>query len=208
MSLELGPFAAERASADELRAWYDLSVTSAAADYPSNPVPPYDSYVQQLCKPTSYLGLQRLWVTRDKGRLVGTASAVFPPDENSTLAIIAVRVSAQNRRRGVGTRLLQTMLPEIQARGCRVIAGQAKAGADGEKWTHALGFRTVTQRASHRLDIKSVEPARWQVPPAPGFRFEKWVDTAPDDLVQSFARARSAIADSPTGEGRPFPEPF
>ncbi|MFF4953188.1 hypothetical protein [Streptomyces chattanoogensis] len=86
MSLELGPFAAERASADELRAWYDLSVTSAAADYPSNPVPPYDSYVQQLCKPTSYLGLQRLWVARDKGRLVaprldrGTGTAVRGQD--------------------------------------------------------------------------------------------------------------------------------
>ncbi|AJT61985.2 hypothetical protein T261_0294 [Streptomyces lydicus] len=198
--MEIGPFAAERASADELRAWYDLSVTSTAADYPSNPVPPYDSYVQQLCKPTSYLGLQRLWVARDNGRLIGTASAVFPPDENSARAIIAVRVSARNRRHGVGTRLLQAMLPEIHTRGCRVIAGQAKAGSDGEKWTHALGFRTVVQRASHHLDIKSVDPERWQVPPARGFRIEQWVDSAPDNLVQSFARARNAIADSPTGE--------
>ncbi|WP_045305956.1 GNAT family N-acetyltransferase [Saccharothrix sp. ST-888] len=200
MSLETAPFAAEHASSDELRAWYELAVTSTAADYPSSPVPPYDSYVQQLRQSTSYLGLQRLWVARDSGRLIGTASAVFPTDENSERAIISVRVSAQYRRRGVGTRLLQTMLPEIHERGCRRIAGQTKASADGEKWTNALGFRAVAQRASHHLDIKSVDPARWQVPPTPGFRIQKWVDTAPDDLVQSFARARNAIADSPTGE--------
>ncbi|MFJ9847877.1 GNAT family N-acetyltransferase [Streptomyces sp. NPDC101150] len=200
MSLETEPFTAERASADELRAWYELSVTSTAADYPNSPVPPYDSYVQQLCKPTSYLGLQRLWVARDNGGVIGTASAVFPQDENSARAIITVRVSAHNRRRGVGTRLLRAMLPEIHARGCRTIAGQAKAGGDGEKWTQALGFRTVAQRASHHLNIKSVDPTRWQVPPAPGFRIERWADTAPDDLVQSFAQARNAIADSPTGE--------
>ncbi|MDH6127323.1 GNAT family N-acetyltransferase [Kitasatospora sp. GP82] len=200
MSLGTTPFAPERASAAELRAWYELAVTATAADYPSTPLPPYDSYVQQLRQPTSYLGLQRLWVARDNGRLIGTARAVFPTDENSERAITAVRVSARNRRRGVGTRLLQTMLPEIHARGCQRIAGQTKAGADGEKWTNALGFRTVAQRASHHLDIKRTDPARWQVPLAPGFRIQKWVDTAPGDLVQSFARARNAIADSPTGE--------
>ncbi|MFB7667640.1 GNAT family N-acetyltransferase [Kitasatospora sp. NPDC056138] len=200
MSLDVAPFAAERASAAELRAWYELAVTATAVDYPSAPVPPYDSYVQQLCQPTSYRGLQRLWVARDDGRLVGIASAVFPTDENSERAIITVRVSPRNRRRGVGTRLLQTMLPEIRSRGCQMIAGQTKAGADGEKWTSALGFRTVVQRASHHLDVRSVDPARWRVPPAAGFRIQKWVDTAPDDLVQGFARARNAIADSPTGE--------
>ncbi|MEV8092714.1 GNAT family N-acetyltransferase [Kitasatospora sp. NPDC085879] len=200
ISLETPPFAPEHASADELRAWYELAVTTIAADYPNSPVPPYDSYVQQLCQPTSYLGLQRLWVAREDGRLIGTASAAVPTDENSERAVITVRVSAENRRHGVGTRLLQAMLPELRERGCRMIAGQAKAGTDATRWTDALGFRTVAQRASHHLDLRNVDPARWQVPPAPGFRIRTWVDTAPDDVVQSFARARNAIADSPTGE--------
>jgi GNAT superfamily N-acetyltransferase len=199
MSLETVPFAPELASPDELRAWYEIFV-AVSPDFPGAPVPPYDSFTQQLCQPTSHYGLQRRWTARDDGRLLGTASAIFPTDENSELAIITVRVPAENRRGGVGTRLLQAMLPQIHEHGCRTIIGTVKAGADGEKWASALGFQTVHQRSSHHLDITSVDPARWQVEPTPGFRLLQWMDTAPDDLVLGFARARNAIADSPTGE--------
>ena len=199
MGLETAPFVPELASPDEPRSWYEILVV-VSADFPSAPVPPYESYVHQLCQPASFHGLLRRWGARDNGRLLGTANAIFPTDENSELAIISVRVPDQHRREGVGTRLLQAMLPQIHERGHRTITGTVKAGADGEKWANALGFPRVLQRSSHRLDITSVDPKLWLVEPKSGFRLHQWTDTAPDDLVQSFARARNAIADSPAGE--------
>ncbi|MEY9962485.1 GNAT superfamily N-acetyltransferase [Streptacidiphilus sp. MAP12-16] len=198
MSLETAPFAPELASPDELRAWYEVFVAVSVADFPANPVPPYDYFVQQLCTTTSSPGLR--WDARDNGRLLGTVSAFFPTDENSEDVFIAVRVPAQDRRGGVGTQLLRAVLPQVHERSRRTISGEVKAGTDGERWTRALGFQTVLRLSSHHLDIKSVDPARWQVEPTPGFRLHQWIDTAPDDLVQGFARARNAMADQPIGE--------
>ena len=199
MSMEMAPFAPELASPDELRSWYEIFV-AVYPDFLSAPVPPYDSYVKQLCQPTSHHGLLLQWDARDNGRLLGTAMALFPTNENCERAIIIVRVPPQDRRGGVGTRLLQAVLPQVRERGCRTISGTVKVGADGDKWTNALGFEMVLQRSSHYLDIASEDPGRWQVEPIAGFRLHQWTDTAPDDLLQSFARARNAIADSPTSE--------
>jgi GNAT superfamily N-acetyltransferase len=200
MSLEIALFTPELASPDQLRAWYDISVAVSVADFPSTPVPPYDTYVRQLRTPTSHRRLQRQWDARDNKRLLGTANATFLTDENSECAIIAVRVSARDRRGGVGTQLLRAMLPEIRERGCRMISGEVRAGTEGEKWTNSLGFHTALQLSSHHLDITNTDPARWQVEPAPGFRLHQWRDTLPYDLVQGFARARNAMADQPIGE--------
>ncbi|MFC1408175.1 GNAT family N-acetyltransferase [Streptacidiphilus sp. N1-12] len=199
MSLETAPFVPELASPDELRAWYEILV-AVSVDFPSSPVPSYESYVHQLNQSTSFHGLLRRWDAREEGRLLGTANAIFPTDENSGLALISVRVPDRDRRAGVGTRLLRAMLPQIHEHGYRAIAGTVKAGADGERWANALGFQTVLQRSSHHLDITSADPALWQVEPKSGFRLHRWTDTAPEDLVQGFARARNAIADSPAGE--------
>jgi len=198
MSLETAPFAAELASPEELRAWHEISV-AVSADLSGAPVPPYDAFVRQLRTPQSYHGLLQRWDARDNGRLLGTAVAIFPTDENSEIAVITVRVPPQERRGGIGTRLLQAMLPQLHELGRLRISGTVKAGAAGERWANALGFRTVTQRCSQHLDITSTDPARWQVEPAPGFRLHQWTDTAPDDLLRGFARARNAIADSPIG---------
>jgi GNAT superfamily N-acetyltransferase len=197
--LETAPFTPELASPDELRAWYDVFV-AVSTDFTNTPVQSYDAYVQQLCAPMDHYGLQRRWDARESGRLLGTASAIFPTNENRGLAIITVRVPSQSRREGVGTRLLQAMLPEVGELGRQTITGTVKAGADGEKWANALGLRTVLRRSSQHLDIPSTDPKRWQVQPAPGFRLHQWLDTAPNELVQGLARARDAMADRPMGE--------
>ena len=199
MSLETAPFAPELASPEELLAWYGILV-AVAGDFPGSPVPPYDAYVRQLRAPASARSPQQRWDARDNGRLLGTAGAIFRTDENSERVLVAVRVPVPDRRGGVGTRLLQAMLPQLRARGCRTVAGTVKAGADGEQWASALGFRTVLRQSAHHLDVTKADPLRWQVELAPGFRLRQWTDTAPDDLVRGFAMARNAMADQPIGE--------
>ncbi|MBF9071933.1 GNAT family N-acetyltransferase [Streptacidiphilus fuscans] len=200
MGVETAQFAPERASADELRAWYELFVEVSEAEFPDNPVPPYDSYVRQLRRSSSSQWSRLRWEARDGGRLVGTATATFPIGENSGYCDMAVRVTAPDRRGGVGTGLLRAALPEIRERRCRTIGGEVKADSDGEKWAQALGFHPVLSLTEHRLDLTTADPAQWQVETPPGFRLRRWADTAPDDLVEGFAQALTAMADQPIGE--------
>ncbi|QMU78231.1 hypothetical protein GXW83_23540 [Streptacidiphilus sp. PB12-B1b] len=199
MSLETAPFVAGLASPDDLRAWYEVAV-AVIADLPGASIPPYETYARQLLQTASHQGpvLRRgAWLG---GRLLGTATVRLPTEDNRELAFVTVGVPRQNRRAGVGTRLLQAVLPEIRESARSKLFGTVEAGADGEKWAHALGFRTVHQRCTHHLDIGATDPARWQAEPASGFRLQRWTDAAPDDLVHSFARARNAIADAPLSE--------
>ena len=198
MTLTTAPFAPELASADELRGWYEVA-DAVSADFPTAPMPPYEVYVQQLCRPLSPHGRLLQWDARDNGQLVGTAVATFLAGENSELAIITVRVPPRHRRSGAGTQLLQATLPAVRRHGRLRVTGTVRAGVDGEKWAHALGFATVALRSTQHLDIAATDPARWLVEPAAGFRLLRWTDAAPDELVQGFARARDAIADSPIG---------
>ncbi|QMU74623.1 GNAT family N-acetyltransferase [Streptacidiphilus sp. PB12-B1b] len=199
MRLETAPFDPGLASPEELRAWHEIFV-AVSTDFANTPVPPYESYVQQLCAPMPHYGLQRRWDARADGRVIGTASAMFPTHENRELAIITVRVPSRNRRQGVGTRLLRAILPEVGELGRRTITGTVKADADGEKWANALGLRSVLRRSSQHLDIPGTDPSLWQVRPAPGFRLHQWLDTAPSALVHGLARARDAMADRPMGD--------
>lgn len=199
MSLETAPFVAGLASPDELRAWYDIAV-AVSADFPSTSVPPYETYARQLSRTTSHQGPLLRWGAWRDGRLLGTALVILPTADNRELALVTVRVPPRNRRAGVGTRLLQAVLPEIRKSARSKLHGTVKAGADGEKWAHALGFRMLHRRSTHHLDIGGTDPARWQVELVSGFRLHRWTDAAPDELVHSFARARNAIADAPLGE--------
>jgi GNAT superfamily N-acetyltransferase len=198
MSLATAPFAPRTAAPEELRAWYDIFREVAVTDFPDTPVPPYDAYVRQLCGP-GQPGTQGRWDARLAGRVLGTASAVLPTDGNRERAVLAVRVAACDRGAGVGTRLLRAALPRVREHGCRWIASQVREGGDGERWANALGFRQVLRRSSHHLDVRAVDPARWRVDPPAGLTFRQWTDTAPEDLVAGFARARDAIADQPMG---------
>jgi GNAT superfamily N-acetyltransferase len=199
MSTETAPFAPGLASPEELRAWYDIFREIAVSDFPDASVPQYDVYVRQLCGSVPQHAVHERWDARRNGRVLGTASAVFPTDDNRERVVLAVRVPAQDRGAGVGTRLLRAALPRIREHGCRWIASQVREGADGEQWANTLGFRQVLRCSSHRLDIRGVDPSRWRIDPPTGFTFRQWTDTAPEDLLGGFARARNAMADQPIG---------
>ncbi len=202
VSSRIEPFVPELAAAGELRAWHAIFQEISVSDFPDLPVPAFDAYVQRLCTAGSGHAVQRRWDARRDGGVLGTANAVLPTDDNRERAVLAVRVPTQERGAGVGTRLLRAALPRIRDHGCRWIASQVREGADGERWADALGFRQVLRLSSHRLDLRGVNPFRWPTDPPAGFTFRQWTDTAPDDLVAGFARARDAMADQPIGVSR------
>ncbi|MCC8250215.1 GNAT family N-acetyltransferase [Saccharothrix luteola] len=72
-------------------------------------------------------------------------------------------------------------------------------GRPGTDWARRLGFRTVRSLAAMVMTVADVDRTRWPVGVPQGYRVERWADTAPDEVVTSYAAARSAIHDVPMG---------
>ncbi|WP_431906631.1 GNAT family N-acetyltransferase [Nonomuraea jabiensis] len=116
-------------------------------------------------------------------------------------ATAASGATAKLRRQGIGTALLRRALSESPVAGRELVVGRGvTAGGDGEHWIRALGFTVVQRVALQVLRVPEVDPALWEVPVPPGHRLERWTGAAPGTLVESYARARGAIHDAPTGD--------
>jgi len=203
MSVHVEEFRPTEASRADLQAGYDITKSVVEADRPGDPMPSFDAVVELWSQPTFFpLGRRRFWIARaDNGQIVGFVSAQFPDGENRNVAVVDVRVGTDLRRRGIGTTLLRGILPELALEERDLIAGWGlTGGADGDRWTQSLGFARVQATLQQSLVIADADPRRWEVPAPAGYRIERWIGAAPDELVSSFAHARSAIVDAPHGD--------
>ena len=180
-----------------------MIITVLEGSSPDLVSPPFAAYAQRMRTPVTEFGPRRDWLAREGGRLVGTASVVYPDRENLDYSLVNVRVLPESRRSGIASALLSEIVPELRDRGRTIVWGQAQSGTGVQEWAEALGFATVSQSAQMTLTIDTVDPQLWQVPTAEGFRLEQWIDTAPEKLVAAYAAARTAITDAPDGDRGP-----
>jgi GNAT superfamily N-acetyltransferase len=200
--VEVRRFDALSASDDELRQLHRMSVAILAIDQPTEPRPTFDNFVGRLRNPASDLGALTRWVAEDGGRIVARAGVYFPDAENRHLGLVEnLTVDPEARRRGVGTLMLRTVLPDLLA-GDRTTIESWSVVADGpgEGWARSHGFRRTHAMLIQELLTRQAEPARWDIAPPPGYRLVSWRGSCPDDLVASFASTRTAIEDAPIGE--------
>jgi GNAT superfamily N-acetyltransferase len=73
-------------------------------------------------------------------------------------------------------------------------------GGVGERWALARGFRQTHATVSQELALRDVVPTSWAIEPPAGYGIVQWIGRAPDDLLASYADARSAIHDAPLGQ--------
>lgn len=113
-----------------------------------------------------------------------------------------VLVAPASRRRGIGSALLDSLLARARELGLAQVHGHhltpagaafaARAGAvDGQR-----DVRSLLRLADARLPEPEV-PVGWSL--------VTWTRRAPDELVESYARARAALDDAPTPDGMVFP---
>jgi mycothiol synthase len=197
-----------QATERELADYYRLVLDTGKVDRPDEEPPPYESVVARLSTPLTSRGPSRIWAAYLGGRLIGMANLGFPDDENGHLVIGDIRVHPDQRRRGVGTALLRAALPTMRTEGRSILtAWGVTAGGAGAKWADALGFRVVHHDVLQMLSIRDTDGSVWQVAAPDGYRLTKWIGTAPDDLLDSYARARTAISDAPSEDSsRRLPE--
>ena len=170
----------------------------ADEDPTREPAPTYEEVVERLRNPFPGVGPAGHWVVRDGNGIVAFGYARFPQEENSHIAVATVVVHPQSRRQGIATRLLRGMLPRLRERDRTVIEDWGLVeGRPGTDWAHRLGFRTA--RAVVRMTMAVDDRTRWSTGLPAGYRVERWIATAPDEIVASYAAARSAIHDAPMG---------
>ncbi|QUQ67588.1 GNAT family N-acetyltransferase [Kutzneria sp. CA-103260] len=171
-----------------------------AVDYPELPTPTRQATAAVLAVPPVHLGERLMWQAHLDGRLVAAATSYLPVDGNEHLAIAQLFVHPEFRRQGIATELLRAITPVLRERGRTSIEGRhVTEGGAGDHWTKALGFRAVHTTLTQILNFGEVDRGRWEVAVPEGYRLVRWIGAAPDDVVESYASARNAIADAPAG---------
>lgn len=201
MVLDIRRFDPSSASEADLVEHYGVMTAVMTSDFPDQSLPTLEGYIKQLCQPAMATKPRDRWVARDDGRIIGSCSAIYPELENRHLASVRVIVTPTLRRQGAGTAMLRAMLPALRAHGRTVVVGEnVKADASGELWAREMGFARTHAYVRQTLNLPEVAPALWQRPVPDGFRLERWIGGAPEELLEQYARARTAILDAPIGD--------
>jgi mycothiol synthase len=200
-------FAPAEASPAELDACFSLERTAAAVDRPDEPAPSREAAIARLTRASAPDRRRLHWLVRSaaSSEPIGIAYLMLLGDQSSDLAAFDITVHPDHRRRGVGTAMLREVAAAARDRDALLMEGLTD-GSTGQAWASALGFRVAQRTISLTLDVATVDQARWRVPEAPGYRLACWTGSTPDELLDSYSRARNAISEAPHGD-MSFTEP-
>lgn len=200
LSLQTAPLDPATADEAELRGVFEVIAAASRVDSPDLPPVTFESAVARLNNPQPNITPARRWTARQGDRVVALASLYFPPAENSFLGLLELVVHPDVRRSGVGSALLRAIAPELREDGrTQLECWNVRQEGAGEWFGKALGFRVVCTTIFQKLPLGQVDRASLAVVPADGYRLQDWSGSAPTELVESYAHARQAIADSPFG---------
>jgi len=142
----------------------------------------------------------RRWVVRDGDAMIGHVVLVLPDIDNQHLAMSNVLVRPDHRRRGLGTALLRAAVAAAAADGRSTFLVEADDGSPGEAFCRAHGLREVSRARLSLLRLAAVDWAEvgaLAAAPHTGYRLVRWTDRCPDELVERYAVAKTAMNDAP-----------
>ncbi|MFD8912316.1 GNAT family N-acetyltransferase [Streptomyces sp. NPDC059575] len=142
------------------------------------------------------------WLASDADAIpVGTAFLrLFTGPGQEHLAELTLRVHPVERRKHVGSRLLDAAVAAARDNARRCVIAQAEAGSSGDHFLPARSFRKVLTLRFSRLPLADVDTTALAAiveRPHPGYRLASWHGTVPDDLAHTFAASRRAMDDMP-----------
>jgi GNAT superfamily N-acetyltransferase len=143
------------------------------------------------------------WVVRDGDAMIGHVVLVLPDIDNQHLAMSNVMVRADHRRHGLGTALLRAAVAAAAADGRSTFLLEADDGSPGEAFCRAYGLREVSRARLSLLRLADVDWADVETLAAAthaGYRLVRWTDRCPDELVEQYAVAKTAMNDAPVDD--------
>ncbi|GGU69571.1 GNAT family N-acetyltransferase [Lentzea flava] len=183
----------------ELRGYAEVRIAAQTADRPREPAPSPERIIESLRETSpGFSGIVRLVALLD-GEVAGVVSAGLL----ERLATGSITVHPRHRRRGIGTALLEALLPELRAAGREALEDRVAPGSAGEHWALTHGFQVTASRVVQQLTVADVDPVSWELPAPAGYRVERWTGETPEHLLVSLAATRRAIHDAPDGDHAP-----
>jgi mycothiol synthase len=190
-------FDAREAPEALLRELHACEVEANAESRPGEPPLPFEQFVSYLRHPGD--GIRHYWLVREAQGVAGSASlAVHGP----ALAYAEVLVRPGSRRRGVGTALLEQLLPAARAEGARSLLGHHTTEA-GAAFARKAGARDDQRDVRSRLELRVADLPEPVV--SAGVELRSWVGRTPEGLLATHVAARQAMDDAPMPEGTEHP---
>jgi mycothiol synthase len=200
-AVRVARFHPDAARPADVEQFFEVERAASEYDRPQDPPPTLTSVTGRLTRPQREHWESRFWTGGRAGQVAGTAALYRLGEQNPHLAAADVTVHPKHRRRGVATALLRLVTADAAQAGVRTLLAEGvPAGGPGQAWVRALGFTLVQRTARQSLDVAGADRSSWQVAGPAGYRLARWIDTAPEDLLASYATARNAIADRPRGD--------
>ncbi|MFE7601150.1 GNAT family N-acetyltransferase [Streptomyces sp. NPDC057494] len=187
-------------SAEQTAAWHTVVSAAVEHDLPGRPTPSPKQVHAQLT--TAGLDSRRLfWLaTETDGRVVGVAGLrLFTSSGQDHLAELELHVHPDARRRGVGTQLLSTAAFAARVEGRRSVLTTATDGTAGDAFCTGRDFRRVLTLHQLLLSVGEADDSAADIE-HPGYTLAGWTGTVPDHLADTFAAAKNAMNDMPTGD--------
>ncbi|MGJ5832224.1 GNAT family N-acetyltransferase [Streptomyces ossamyceticus] len=162
--------------------------------------------ITPLADPSPTLSSRRsAWLASGPGgEPLGSAFLrLFTKEGQTHLAELELTVHPAERRRGVGTALLDAAVGAARSERRRSVVAQARQGSLGDAFLAARGFRDVLTLTYARLDLADLDldhVRRVAEQPRPGYHLTAWAGVVPADLAETYAASRRAMDDMPMGD--------
>lgn len=200
-TVQIVPFDVREATEADFTAYFQVMAASQEVDRPDQPPATYDDIVSRLKNPFVGWGPELIWMAYEHGKPVAIVTSDMPEDANSHIAVPYITVHPQERRRGVGTEVLRNLLPILRAEHRTLVEGWELAqGGPGELWARAVGFDVANTMYLQTLEFADADRSRWDIATPAGYHLQRWLGSTPQDLLHSYAHARTAAEDVPGGE--------
>jgi GNAT superfamily N-acetyltransferase len=185
----------------DVAAWHDVLAASMAHDLPEEPAPTLDQVHGDLT--TAGLASRHLlWTATEGDHVVGVARLrLFDGSGRAHLGQFSIDVHPGHRRRGIGSRLLDAVAAAAREERRRCIVVEASSDTPGVAFLEARGFECVLSLSLLLLAVKETTGIEEIVHAEhPGYRLTRWLGVVPGELADTFATAKSAMGDMPTGD--------
>ncbi|WP_405015815.1 GNAT family N-acetyltransferase [Kitasatospora sp. NBC_00070] len=194
-------FDAPQATDDQWREVHAHEVQSMEYDWPELASPTLDAMVNRLRESTTTDCTNTLWLAREHGKIVASASyTVHHDDADHTvrIAFITVHVHPERRRLGIGTAFLRLLLAEARRHGKdRISVSGVRRGTSAEAWTVRLGFEPSSRTLLQRLVMADADLALWDLPTPAGYRVVSWGVAVPEEFLSRYCRYLATCWGSP-----------
>jgi GNAT superfamily N-acetyltransferase len=182
---------AARAADDELLALHALEEACAPPGEPFRPAELSLAFYRHW--PAG--DVRRRWLVDVEGGPAGAAALMM---HGPAFVYVEILVHPEQRRRGTGSALLEKLCDAAREHGAHSFFGHHWSAA-GAAFAAHVGARDDQRDVRALLDLRSADLPDPVVPA--GWRLFSWVGAAPEELVESFARARDAMNDAPAPDG-------